>query len=1285
MKSFYLLRTNVGLTSNVKITIDSNYNLYLDSINSNSVLSDSNYKNYVVNINDYYDQVLPDFYQNLDSDIIFDVKYDNDNNIMFNTFDKQIDDLYITGANDNLNNTYSEKYEYFAPLYIDKYNIPKYFVIFRIDGPGVLNIDKNNFANEYLNKLKCVKVIDMTTKSNFGQWIHNNFIDNEDFVGKSFDINFNETTFSNWNGIHVKNGGYNEIPFYMHSKLEHENTYNDLEKFVYDGYKTNNVVYPNILNFNFLFDDQPATTTSLRKWSINRYAGFYMDEIEILFNVSTYNPSVIRNDVAILPGNILHNIYNKPFNDSTLLLKQIFVEYLGNFYEVRNVQILLNNVLTNVWKIISDLDLSGKENYLNKNIINIDDNNKITYLNGESFVIENYADADVYLIEINGVYHNLQKNNNDYYIYSDYGFGVNNNTINYYVNSPDANFNHVIDMLEDKLPKTFAIMRCKFTDIKDFDHTIVETKHSNYEYELEDKIVQTDESKMHLTDIKDINYPKNKVEYVINNIPVNIPTTSHYTANNEIFSVSGTSSNTDLNLLWRKNHVHTKWGYKNSLSSSDYPYYLNNNSTSEDFNRTVDVYDNTINSISRNLDYFYTINSSTTSYTYHSLHIENIVGNTMTTFSYNLNDYINSNYDYFTYFFDRKCYLNNSTIITNTSKFSIFNTGDDTLPNTTLFRGLNLNLHDVNSIILNNDVLTNINVSTNNNYDNYKFSILLSDNDITVKTDTVNVNQIIITESNNSLNWHVTDFWKHSKDYYLNDIVNYMDIMYIANTYSYTDDPTLNPSNLSAWVYYDNSIFWSPIHSYTHSSMTNSVVYNSGEYYYFNNEGYNNTFYIPGSTYSYNDIVLYQNKNWISSTNSNSFIPSSQKYWIDSNSKYHLYWNQTTTTDDLGYNLVEWSIINLWNSQTYYEYSNFVYYNNAVYYYVGVGMMNELPEVSSSWLKIYSIIPNNSTIYNNDNNNTLYMNNRYYLCVSNDNNSVLDNGINIYINNIYKNVLINIYNNDNTLLNLSNTDRVDLYKDIYSNLIAHNFINAINDTNNNYGFINKIKYVIINKDNVSVYDFNNVNSFKNLKTLISINMPDEIRTYIESTHVETYDLNVSQIKPKNVLNKSEISTKEQLNHYNNLSLGCKITKTTSKQPNVINYAGIQNKTFNILHRYSGDYEPIFYDIDLFLKGNTQSLGNYKFDTELTNFGKIREFIISKVNRTGSILKLKNSPNLKSIFPMIDEFGYTYKNVFIFKSNWDLNYYTECVNADNNIISSKTITHETTTTTPKNLI
>jgi hypothetical protein len=97
-----------------------------------------------------------------------------------------------------------------------------------------------------------------------------------------------------------------------------------------------------------------------------------------------------------------------------------------------------------------------------------------------------------------------------------------------------------------------------------------------------------------------------------------------------------------------------------------------------------------------------------------------------------------------------------------------------------------------------------------------------------------------------------------------------------------------------------------------------------------------------------------------------------------------------------------------------------------------------------------------------------------------------------------------------------------------------------------------------------------------------------------------------------------------------------------------------------LYRHNGSYSPIFKEIQLF-KHNTidKEYENFKFDIDLTDFGMTGEQIISKVNRTGSQLKLKNSLKYKSIYPMLDEIGYHVVKRFIFKSSWDFDYYFEC--------------------------
>jgi hypothetical protein len=80
-------------------------------------------------------------------------------------------------------------------------------------------------------------------------------------------------------------------------------------------------------------------------------------------------------------------------------------------------------------------------------------------------------------------------------------------------------------------------------------------------------------------------------------------------------------------------------------------------------------------------------------------------------------------------------------------------------------------------------------------------------------------------------------------------------------------------------------------------------------------------------------------------------------------------------------------------------------------------------------------------------------------------------------------------------------------------------------------------------------------------------------------------------------------------------LGVKISRYDGDSVKVANYASLKNNIYNNLFRHSGFYSPIFKNIELFEAPSlTQSGGNYKFDTTLTNFGTIKERIVSKINR-----------------------------------------------------------------------
>jgi hypothetical protein len=1339
MQSHSLLRTNVGLTSNVKILIGSTYSLYLDSIDSNSDLMDTKFKKFQFNKDNYWDDLIPEFYQNTPVDTAFYVKYDNDNDKMATDFSQQYDDLYIYGARDIIDNKYYEEdYEYFAPLYISKGKLPTNFIIFRIDGPGLVTITKDNFHTEVINKLKFVKNFDMTRASDLGLWLDRNINSNNMFPDKAFYMDYRPLEFSSWFGVNYEFGGYSEKAFMLDSTLEYENTFHDLEKFIFDGYKNNKVVFPHIFNFSFLFNDEPATPTSLRTWSINRYLGFYLDSLEFVKYVSPYIVPAVRTDVIIDSHNILYSTSGlSPFIQSYEPNEYPYVEIGGDFYRIEKYLDNTASTVTRVqtspttyvdqvvdgtvtkYKIISNISLAGRQSEINKNIINIDSssgNNIVTFSGGATFSIDGFDDADVWLINIDGVCHNIIKDTNgNYMLQTDYAFNQSVSKFDYYINDPDPNYRKSLDLTMVDIqtpPVKFGIYKCKFTSISDFDTEIIETTFSKHEYIKNSQLTLTDETKMYVVNQQSQTIPKDLHDYKINNTVVNIPASSEYTANSETFRIV----DNDLSTLWRKNPIRLKWGYQNSLSSSDYPYLLNNAFAAEDYNRTVNLHNAIPARHERNLDYFMSINSDDISYSFHSLHVEDIQnGQINTSFKFELDKYLGFSYssDYFTYFFGKKSYRDSLSIVEPTYKWSHFNAGDGVNPNSTLYRGIKFKLFDVTKIQIENGSIQKINTSASNKYNNYKFAILLSKNDYDVVPTASNVNQGVLTNAYNSLVWKVIDNWKPDVIYQgpsgssLGDIALYDNILYTTLTQSQItqavgtnpNSPFNGPVFSSDWTILNSPlIFWSPsysgINSTTYSNINSSgysqnfppLIYRTigsvGEYYFSKGVTGVSSWWSWGYTYSAGDLIMGRNTDVVyqALTYSYNIDPEVTGFTVSGSGgdvwvirDVSQYWTQSATSSiwnkvPLWLSNIDYAATYSWN-QSVFGTGSYVLYDDVVYATTQSPSVGILPPSDPSWTRVYSLSPDTNYIYgaSMSSNNIIKLGSKYYMCMGNTASTTLDNGIVIYINNIWENVLVNIFVNDNTYSKISNTNRDDLYSDLYSKLTANNFMNAINEFSNKYDFSDYIKYVIINKDgSINIYDFNNLNSVGNLPALLTCEEPDQFLSRDQSLNVSPISVANSQLKANKVLNYGNISSLDQLNYFSNEHIATEITKVTSDPQMISNFSGMQNNIYNVMWRHSGPYMPILKHIDLFVPSN----GNYKFDTELTYFGLIKEKVVTKVNRDGNILKLKNDKNLKSVYPMLDEFGYHITDFFIFKSTWDLEYHIECnINPINAIASS----------------
>lgn len=1440
-KSFGIIRTNVGLTTNIKLMVKSDYKLYLDSIDSNDDLSLSRFKKFSVNKKDRYDKLIPNFFNKFPSDLAFDIKYDNDVDSMKDDFKHQHDEIYQYGARNIINNkSYSEEFEYFAPLYIFPDNLPNSFIIFRVDDPGLDIYNKDNFSELIVKNFKAVKRFDLTKKSPLGEWLDINYTRNDSFPISPLDIDFKRNEFSKWYGIDYKTGGYVNKSIFLEEWFGEEKEIFEMEKFIFDGYKDKKVVFPNILNLSFLFDDTPSTSDIKRKWSLNRYYGFYFDEMEHVTSVFPSKTKDLKSNISITDDNIITHSDGYPFLEEWVDEINNYIEIEGVFYRIERLQNIkepevpsdiiddleddviiidlknqtettsINSAfveeflddITYTYKVIATKTLSKfKFIDINKNTsISINSDNELK-LGNINYDIPLFDNADVWLIEINGVFHNIiRSSTGSLKLITDYSFLFDDKSTNYSykVGGDKTTVSILKGYGEDS--EEFKIYKLRFTDLKDFDTRIVDTEPSKFEYELNDKLTDTDESKMYVTDLNSETNPKEVDSFVIDEKLVNIPVSSEYTANYETFKITETG----LTELWRKNSVYCRWGFQKSLSGNDYPYVLNNSLLFEDFNRTSNPFNPEPKRIERNLDYFYTINSDSSDYIHHTLHLEeyNDDYSLKKDYFFDLRKYLDVlGYDYFSNFFNKRSNFYNGQISRNTIKHSYFNKGDQSIPNVTLFRGIKFLIYDVEDIRKNeNSELDVINLKTSNEFQDYKFSILLSDNKLTdikkveipylVKECEVPIEQVLpfslggtqsyddssvdrkiyhdgsiqsdlvskyiisglsmsspniptpgvtttpycgheilykiksvgydsnksgfpyltlsdkngvsitdinklpeylgnfntidsindypyitldvnsgislgdeidltnngttynvaVTEtgfisnlnqndeyyigvndisnsglivssgskivlsngstgsisyedtfSENDMKWVVIENWQMDKTYPPNSYVSYDDIIYRTLKEVGPSNPNSNiqvggttytvksaPYNIDGWEQFEYNKEHSPFYNFTGGVDydLDDIVYSNGDYYYCIDitsisgvyDFWNPYYDIGVRGYSKNDVVLHKGKYYESLINENVYSPSED---------YVGNWKEIISDG------LKWNKVLIWNPSKSYIKDDIIVHNEVVYVdNEGIEPGIE-PGISDKWIRKTSLLSNSDIKYKYNDNPFIRFNNNYYLITSNRTESTLDNGIKIYINKKWKNILVNIEIKDNTTPNLKNVNRDALYVDLNKKLTTNNFINCLNDFSNKYDFIDYLKYVIIEEDgSINEYDYNDI---EGLPYLINCEFPDELEVKIDSLNTENVDLK-NDLIAKKALKDGFLDNNEQINYYNGVPIAVKITENKDEPKTFSNFGGNKNLTNNLLYRFSGFYMPIFYDVHMFYKGSEKRRGNYSFQT-----------------------------------------------------------------------------------------
>lgn len=284
--SFQLIRTNPKLTGNVKLTVNQNGDMWLNSIDANDELAKDQYKRVAIDPNKSLPSNLFKFFNNgqTPNEIVFALNEKVDTSKTSKDFKDQFDfSNYFSGVKYLPSKRYEERLSYFAPIYLKK-DIPEYFIILKITDPINKNIgelkyeypyDSEQYLKEVFKKATIIKTFNIGPTSKIGKYLRN-YINDPSFPTASLNVSFEKDTYTNWNGILFNSGVFGSRGEILNSLYKTSYPLKFFEENITLGFQRNGVIYPNIINLEFIFDDETSSN-----YEFNRYLGVYVNAIQL--------------------------------------------------------------------------------------------------------------------------------------------------------------------------------------------------------------------------------------------------------------------------------------------------------------------------------------------------------------------------------------------------------------------------------------------------------------------------------------------------------------------------------------------------------------------------------------------------------------------------------------------------------------------------------------------------------------------------------------------------------------------------------------------------------------------------------------------------------------------------------------------------------------------------------------------------------------------------------------------------------------------------------------------
>lgn len=281
--SFQLVRTNPMLTTNTKLVYDGE-NMYLESYDANPLLVTQKYKNVKINGKSPFNRDIRNFLLGT-KESAYDIYHNESDLVVADTYDRQFETMYWCGAESIYSEQYKQELGFVAPLYIRK-KLPSYFVIFRVDGPSNFNLKINrenqtidnvfDINEDVIKKARIIKTFSLKEGTPIGNYLKK-YVEQSSFdYDKSVYVNFSKSEITYF-GIDKKYGVLtSKTESFRHELLENDNTIMHSDDWITSGFKRNNLIFPYIINFEFLFDDNET-----KDYRFSRYFGLYCNDIDI--------------------------------------------------------------------------------------------------------------------------------------------------------------------------------------------------------------------------------------------------------------------------------------------------------------------------------------------------------------------------------------------------------------------------------------------------------------------------------------------------------------------------------------------------------------------------------------------------------------------------------------------------------------------------------------------------------------------------------------------------------------------------------------------------------------------------------------------------------------------------------------------------------------------------------------------------------------------------------------------------------------------------------------------